>query len=236
MFACDLPLFLRATSGYNKDAGHCGFFLFSLHLMILEKKRLRSRLLQKREAFLKSHETSVLTPGLNSHLLSFVELYTPHPCLLYGFWPLPTEPDIRPALQSLYHRSYSIGLPKILSFQSPLSFGSWTPPTSLAPNPHLTSIDLLEPKSPDLELGRPLVVFVPCLGYDHQGHRLGYGKGLYDRTLYQIRSLTPQCMIVGVSFSCGLMADLPHGPHDHPLNAVITEEKFHLFSYPSQDR
>ncbi len=41
------------------------------------------------------------------------------------------------------------------------------------------------------------VVFVPLLAYDVNGHRLGYGKGFYDRFL---EKCNPETIFVGLSF------------------------------------
>ena len=41
------------------------------------------------------------------------------------------------------------------------------------------------------------VVFIPLLAYDKQGHRVGYGKGFYDRFL---RECTPETIKIGLSF------------------------------------
>ncbi len=41
------------------------------------------------------------------------------------------------------------------------------------------------------------VVFVPLLAFDKQGHRIGYGKGFYDKFLSQCR---PEMLKVGLSF------------------------------------
>ena len=41
------------------------------------------------------------------------------------------------------------------------------------------------------------VVFVPLLAFDKKGHRVGYGKGFYDRFLVKCRS---NCIFIGLSF------------------------------------
>jgi 5-formyltetrahydrofolate cyclo-ligase len=41
------------------------------------------------------------------------------------------------------------------------------------------------------------VVFVPLLGYDKKGHRIGYGKGFYDRFLAKC---SQDAVFVGLSF------------------------------------
>jgi 5-formyltetrahydrofolate cyclo-ligase len=41
------------------------------------------------------------------------------------------------------------------------------------------------------------VVFVPLLAYDYKGNRVGYGKGFYDKFLFNCK---PDCIKIGISF------------------------------------
>lgn len=41
------------------------------------------------------------------------------------------------------------------------------------------------------------MVLTPGLAYDRSGHRIGYGKGFYDRFLSQCR---PDCLMIGLSY------------------------------------
>lgn len=41
------------------------------------------------------------------------------------------------------------------------------------------------------------VVFIPLLAYDQKGHRVGYGKGFYDRFL---KNCHPETLKIGLSF------------------------------------
>ena len=63
------------------------------------------------------------------------------------------------------------------------------------------------------------VVFVPGLGFDRDGHRLGYGGGVYDRLLER----TPKSKHMGIFFGFQRVQRLPRRPHDRPLAAVATE-------------
>jgi 5-formyltetrahydrofolate cyclo-ligase len=70
------------------------------------------------------------------------------------------------------------------------------------------------------------VVIVPVLGFDRRGHRLGYGKGHYDRFL---RS-QPGALTIGLAYATAEIADMiPAEPHDVPLNVVITEQTTYDF-------
>jgi 5-formyltetrahydrofolate cyclo-ligase len=74
---------------------------------------------------------------------------------------------------------------------------------------------------PDGPVGIPDVLFVPLLAFDRRGHRLGYGGGYYDRTLAALPGRTA----LGFGFSALEVDSVPTGPHDHPLNAIVTEKE-----------
>jgi 5-formyltetrahydrofolate cyclo-ligase len=64
-------------------------------------------------------------------------------------------------------------------------------------------------------------ILVPGLGFDKHHRRMGYGKGHYDRLLAQLHQLSIFPKTIGVGFKeqyCD--DDLPHEPHDVPLDEV----------------
>ena len=64
-------------------------------------------------------------------------------------------------------------------------------------------------------------VLVPLLAFDRQGHRLGYGRGFYDRFLANCR---PHCMKIGLTFFEMEEKIEGIGEKDIPLDMVITPE------------
>lgn len=65
------------------------------------------------------------------------------------------------------------------------------------------------------------VVFVPLLAYDKIGHRIGYGKGFYDRFLKNCRKET---VFIGLSFF-EPEPEIFFEATDVPLNFCITPKK-----------
>lgn len=83
---------------------------------------------------------------------------------------------------------------------------------------------ILEPAESSRRLGPSDVdvSIVPGLAFDRTGHRVGYGKGYYDRLLPMLRS---DCVTVGVAFDEQLVDDVPHDAHDAAVRAVITPSR-----------
>lgn len=62
------------------------------------------------------------------------------------------------------------------------------------------------------------------LAFDRRGYRLGYGGGFYDRTLEKLRILK-KVVAVGVAYHAQMVDEVPIGPHDAPLDYVMTEQE-----------
>jgi 5-formyltetrahydrofolate cyclo-ligase len=61
------------------------------------------------------------------------------------------------------------------------------------------------------------MALIPAIAFDQAGHRLGYGKGYYDRLLPQLH-----CPCYGIGFTEQLVPDsLPVEPHDVALTGLI---------------
>lgn len=94
-------------------------------------------------------------------------------------------------------------------------------PEDLAPGP----LQIMEPKAGSLRLCNPALidlVIAPGVAFDLEGNRLGYGGGFYDRFLLLTR---PDCVTVGLTFELQVLFRLESGPHDMPVNYVLTEER-----------
>jgi 5-formyltetrahydrofolate cyclo-ligase len=66
---------------------------------------------------------------------------------------------------------------------------------------------------------------VPGLLFSKGGHRLGYGKGFYDKFLKNFKGLS-----VGFSYSELLVDNIPTESSDIPLNIIITEKEVLRFA------
>lgn len=65
------------------------------------------------------------------------------------------------------------------------------------------------------------VIFVPGLFFDKNGHRLGSGKGFFDRFLSKI----PKSVIkVGICFSSQVVEEIPTEEHDIRMDFLLTEK------------
>ncbi len=89
---------------------------------------------------------------------------------------------------------------------------------------------IFEPDPERCALVKPSVldlVVVPGSVFDHQGGRMGYGGGYYDRFLVQ---RAPQATRVGICFDLQMVDEVPMADHDQYLDFVVTESQIAVSS------
>ena len=120
-----------------------------------------------------------------------------------------------------WHRSKRIVLPKVVGDILELRLYS----------PDKVSVGyrgILEPSDDAAQVDPSEVGFavIPGMAFDRAGHRLGRGKGYYDRLLPSL-----SCMKVAVAYGHQLVDSVPVEPHDVPVDMVITPN----YSYICKD-
>lgn len=70
------------------------------------------------------------------------------------------------------------------------------------------------------------IVLVPLLSFDKEGHRLGYGKGFYDRFLAEVN---PEAKKIGISLAGPFDSFHFVEPHDIALDYCVTPFELYKF-------
>lgn len=65
------------------------------------------------------------------------------------------------------------------------------------------------------------VIIAPGIAFDVTGHRIGYGKGYFDKFLSAGRYGTA----IGVGYDFQVVESLPHDAHDVPVDVIVTPER-----------
>jgi 5-formyltetrahydrofolate cyclo-ligase len=131
-----------------------------------------------------------------------------------AYWPIRSEADPRPAAALLRARGCSILLPCVMANR--LVFRLWNEDDALFKG----ELGMMEPTPEALALA-PATLLVPLAAFDRRGHRIGYGKGFYDRALAALGPV----MTIGIAFATQQIPLIPDEPHDHPLDFVVTEQE-----------
>ena len=149
-------------------------------------------------------------------LVALIRKRCPLPAAVSLYLPIRGEVDVTEASRLLEAAGYKCLLPRLTP--QGMDFAPITGPQDLVAGP----FGLTEPKQ-DLLAVRPQVVVLPGLGFSRDFHRLGYGKGHYDRVLQNLGG----ALTIGVGFSFQLVDHLPVESHDQQLDAVVTPDEAH---------
>lgn len=141
--------------------------------------------------------------------------------IVMAYWPLSDEVDILPLISWLVAEGKTVLLPKVLDDET-MELRRYTSPADLAEG----AFHILEPVGAaftDYEMID--VALVPGMAFDAAGHRLGRGKGYYDRFLSshlapRSSHLAPR--IIGVCFPFQRVPLVPSEPHDVCMDAQQT--------------
>lgn len=104
-----------------------------------------------------------------------------------------------------------------------MQFVTVTDPADMAPG----AFGIPEPVGGEvLGLGSIDLLVVPGVAFDLAGHRLGYGKGYYDRMLGDCADTLER---IGFAYEFQLVDRLPVAGHDCRLTQLVTEQRLLRF-------
>lgn len=86
------------------------------------------------------------------------------------------------------------------------------------------AFNIPEPKK-HLKKAKPTEVdlaFIPGIVFAKNGHRIGYGKGFFDRLLPEL-----DCPKIGIAYEFQIVENVPGQPHDIPMDMIVTEKKIY---------
>ncbi|MDO6439791.1 5-formyltetrahydrofolate cyclo-ligase [Cyclobacterium sp. 1_MG-2023] len=191
---------------------------------MVTKEVLRQQLRNNRLA-LGVEEREVFSRKITTNCLSFLKEF-PEIKHIHLFLPIKKllEVNTVPLLQSLFHLNYHVYSSITVHNTRKMATVKLTPETVFEND----KLGIPVPKDPVLlEDPKPVeLVFVPLLGIDSRGNRIGYGLGFYDKFFGE---LSDGVMKVGLSFNAPLSEEIPHEPHDVPLDGCIHPEGITLF-------
>jgi 5-formyltetrahydrofolate cyclo-ligase len=139
--------------------------------------------------------------------------------------PLPEEFDVAPLAELVRRRGGVIYLPRITDRRRHrMRFVAARGPMTA------NRLGILEPEETESIRARWLdLVFLPLVGFDLAGMRLGMGAGYYDRafSFLRLRRAWRRPKLIGVAFAAQRVSSLSREPYDVLLDAVVTEEGVH---------
>lgn len=136
-----------------------------------------------------------------------------HAQVVMAYASLPDEVQTDTLLADLLAAGKTVLLPKVVDGEE-MEVRQYTGANDLAEG----AFHIMEPVGPRFTtLEHIAVVIVPGMAFDAAGHRLGRGRGYYDRFLQQ---LPPSTLKIGVCYPFQMMDSVPSEPHDVVMDTV----------------
>lgn len=181
----------------------------------MPKSVLRTRMLATRK-HLPTEEQLRAGHIIQSALVALPEYLAARSVALYAAFrgEVPTSGLIRQSLSA----GKEVLLPAVIGHD--LVFRVITDESELVPGRY----GILEPNDncPQQEPDSIDLFVIPGVAFDLNGHRVGYGRGYYDRTLHRYES---GGKLIGVCYDFQLVEVIAGEPHDVIMDRVITERR-----------
>ena len=132
--------------------------------------------------------------------------------VVLAYYSLPDEVDSHRLLDELVSAGKTVLLPIIVG-EGRLELRCYTGPHNLAEVP----FHIMEPVGQSFtDFADIDVALIPGVAFDAKGHRLGRGKGFYDRFLPLLT-----CPTIGVCFDFQRVETVPSDEHDFIIDIVV---------------
>jgi 5-formyltetrahydrofolate cyclo-ligase len=136
-----------------------------------------------------------------------------------AYLPIRSELSPLPLIARLADLSIQTAMPITPAPGNPLDFRLWATGDKLDDGPY----DTKQPSS-NAPVCRPDVILAPMLAFDSACWRLGYGGGFYDRSIGGLRQAGHKVVAIGIAFAGQQVKQVPTGPYDMALDAVLTPD------------
>ena len=175
--------------------------------LIMLKDELRKYILQQKRQFTPRQLAQLSLP-----VLERLRPLLREPQVILAYYALPDEVDTHQLLNELVAEGKTVLLPKVLD-DTTMELRRYTGSHDLSEGAY----HIMEPIGATFtDYAQIDLALIPGLAFDAQGHRLGRGKGYYDRFLAAFTGRT-----IGVCFDFQKVAEVPVDTHDIAVNQVV---------------
>jgi len=180
-----------------------------------EKKKLRTFLRSRRRS-LSPTEVTEKSRRITERLRAFIQFQQARTLVLYSADE--NEVQTETIWQEASAQGKAVYYPRITADRANLEFVRRRPGDRLIPG----VFSILIPPGEDLlsQLQETDIIFTPGVGFDRQGHRLGRGKGYYDRAF---RGVLSGALRVALAYEFQVVPHIPTTPSDERVQYIMTE-------------
>lgn len=182
-----------------------------------QKTELRQKYIEKRKAIPKEKKAAA-DAAICRRIAATVSFRFADTVMLYSA--LPSEIDLSELVTLALSQGKRVAFPRCVPGSPLMNFHTVTDLSTLQKG----SFSIMEPPA-DSPIWTPTdsdkaICIIPGVIYDPTGHRVGYGKGYYDRYLSD-----KKVQRIGVVYDDFIVKSLPHGRYDLAVDLIVTEKR-----------
>lgn len=171
------------------------------------KQEIR-KMLRQRGPIGSAAEASAIIHRLKAH----PQVHLARTLLIYSA--LPDEIPTQQLIDDFLREGKTVLLPRVIS-DTQMELRRYTEATDLQQG----AFGIMEPSGELFtDFGQIDVAIIPGVAFDKEGHRLGRGKGYYDRFLPLLRNT----YMIGVCYPSRLLEHIPTDEHDISMDEIIS--------------
>ena len=182
----------------------------------ITKQSIRKKFLKKRDRLNKNFSEELKKNFINN-FLNHTKISSSK--IVGGYYPIGSEIDCLKILKLSQEKGATTAIPYIKE-DNIIEFRKWRNGEPLIEG----MFNIPTPKEEKIVI--PDIILVPLVVFDDTGTRIGFGSGIYDRSL----PFFSDSKKIGLAFFDQLNKKrLPKEEFDYPLDAVITEKRVFIF-------
>lgn len=142
------------------------------------------------------------------------------PKIISIYWPIHNEFNLLPTISTWLAENpdCTACLPVIVKNNRCLKFAPWKPGMRMQRGIFNIPIPY---KHQETQI--PELLFIPCVAFDQDKFRLGYGGGYYDATIINLKKNKNNILTIGVALEKSRVICLPREQYDQALNYIISD-------------
>ena len=182
-------------------------------------KEIQRKISIKKRAILKDNNSNAFKT-LQDHLKDLINFKNYK--IIASFISFKSEISTQFLNEFLLNNSKILCLPIIKNNSETLNFIEYNLKTKLVSG----KFGIMQPRDLSKEF-LPEIILTPCLAFDENGFRLGYGGGYYDKTFSYLKKIKHKFISIAVAFDDQKIEELVHDKYDQKIDYILTEKKLY---------
>lgn len=184
-----------------------------------QKASLRTLLLQRRER-LSPEAVHQKSEAIRQRLFALDEFGKAG--LIHFYISMGREVETLPMIQQAIGLRKRVVVPVVVQDSMDLLLSELTKDIQLVPGP----LGTLQPRADQvhpIKINEVNLILVPGVAFDCEGHRLGRGRGYFDRLLGRL--LKKPMPVIALAYELQLVEHVPMTDQDRTVDKIVTEER-----------